>query len=822
MSFNDCILDQLKVLPPQKAQELLAAYDDIVERYTIHIGQDAARKAAADFVAVQKSIILKEIKNKVAFAKALPKIRSDIEANIRRFEAYKQGGSRGTRWAHGDSATRAVLKKLDEAYIHASSLAKIYEVRMGNFIEQYRSKVGGFKQDSAGMLDAIRESAGISTGNDVAKALGQSLKKVMDEAHRAYSASGGIIGKLEDWVAPHVHNAELMKKVTADEWIAKLMPLLDRKRMINNKTGMPFSDKDLIKVMRSDYEGIITHGLNDIAEKAKQGKQIFGRGGGPAKRRIESRFYHFKSVDDFLEYNRSFGVGDHGLFDAYMMHIRKIARDTAIMQVLSPNPAGVMANLELELISRGKGKNFVRGAYNVLVGGVDSYGQISSMYKFFNGWLHIKRAAYLGGAPISAMSDSFYGIAAAKLNGLDSTKVMGRYLSLLRPDNFRDRDIARRSFHITSAASGSALEAIRHSDSLGHSGIPSKLSGAVHRLSGLATMTDAMRQAFHMEAAGLFNDFKANGAKWNDIDKTLRESLEAEGMTEKDFNEILKAEVFVEPQTGASYLRPEDVAESGAVDAAVKMQNWLTSVANLAVNEPGLVTRTITTGAWTGADAKHGTLLRLLSSNSFFAKSFGITVLMNHTIPAIRESGHGRMGRLLATAFFTTVLGGAAMQVRNIAFGKDPQDMTTPKFWVSAMLQGGGLGVFGDFLFADTSRTGNTFAEMLAGPIPMTAWNIAKAGDLYSLGTEVDMDSVVSDLFRIGNKEIPLARIWYSRMVVERMFLDQVEKALDPSYEDRIRRVEKRMKKQRGQEFWWRPGDVSPKRSPDLGTAAGE
>ncbi len=838
MSFMDCIIGQAKkgFISQKDAAELNAMYENLYQRYSETLGDAAAAHAAAEsMVRVREKVILQEIENDVAFVKGLKRIRSEITAKKAEIAGEKGTAKKGTKWAYGDPLQRAIIDQFEKAHVRAKSLERMAAIKMGRAVETFRSKAGGFKQDTAGFLDVVREMGGKSTGNDAAKASADAMRASMDWIHELYTNSGGIMGKLEDWIAPHVHAADLLKRGGKSQilplskeqafakWRDHILPRLDRERMIDYDTALPMNDAKLLKQMREDFDGIISRGLDEVALRAKQGGQMFG-GGGVAKKRMESRFYHFKDVESFLEYNREFGLGDDGLFGAYMGHISKMARDTAVMQVLTPKPDAVMRNLDREMSGANMGataKRFVNGTYDVMMGKADVHGDLPTWYKFFNNWLHVKRAAYLTGAPISALSDSFYGAYAAKLNGLDASNTMKNYFKLLNPASSEDREIARVHFAAAGAANGMSLAGARWSDDLGQGGVFPFMSNVTNRLSGLATMTDALKQSLHVEAGGFMSRLQDLGYKWADLDKAFQESLQAGGVKPADWDLIMKAEKFVEPQTGAKFIRPEDVAGVDQ-DAAIRLSDWITGLADYAVNEPTISTRALVTGSGlAGQGLEHGSFLRLFFSNMFFAKSFGVSVVINHLLPSFREAGQGRWGRMSATVLGTTVMGGLAMQARQVLFGKDPRDMATPQFWTAAMLQGGGLGLFGDFLFADTSRANNSFAETIAGPIPSTMWNIAKAGDLYSLGTEVDVEKVASDLFRIANKEIPVAHMWYTRMIVERMLLDQVEKAIDPSYSDRMRKIEKRMKKQTGQGFWWTPGEATPDRAPDLSTAIG-
>jgi len=204
--------------------------------------------------------------------------------------------------------------------------------------------------------------------------------------------------------------------------------------------------------------------------------------------------------------------------------------------------------------------------------------------------------------------------------------------------------------------------------------------------------------------------------------------------------------------------------------------------------------------------------LRLMAANAFFAKSFPVTVVLNHLLPSLRAASNGRGSHLAAVAMGSILMGAMVIQLRQIITGKEPrQDMDTGKFWLAAVLQGGGLGLFGDFLLQDYNRFGQSFGGTLAGPVVGTAQSLLKAGDLYGLAEgEWDAQEFAAETFGIASREIPGVNIWYSRLVVERMLLDQVEKMLDPKYDTRMLRLEKKMQKDFGQKYWWRQGEMLP------------
>jgi len=134
------------------------------------------------------------------------------------------------------------------------------------------------------------------------------------------------------------------------------------------------------------------------------------------------------------------------------------------------------------------------------------------------------------------------------------------------------------------------------------------------------------------------------------------------------------------------------------------------------------------------------------------------------------------------------------------------------RFWVKAITAGGGLGVFGDYAFSDQSRYGHKFSTDVMGPY------VGALDDLFE-STKGNFDRVADgkdknigrDLFRTMKPYTPLSRIWYTKLMVDRLLLDNLERLSDPNFDDRIGKYERKMKKQSGQEFWWAPGESKPR-----------
>jgi len=205
-------------------------------------------------------------------------------------------------------------------------------------------------------------------------------------------------------------------------------------------------------------------------------------------------------------------------------------------------------------------------------------------------------------------------------------------------------------------------------------------------------------------------------------------------------------------------------------------------------------------------------------SSLMMFKSFGVTVIMNHLLPAFRhaatERGLSRLSRLAPMLIGTTIAGAAAIQARDIVYGKTPRDMFDKKFMFAAMAQGGGFGIFGDFMFSDMSRFGSDPFKTLAGPVVGFASDTARVfkGNFDKMLDDGTETKFRADLFQFAERYTPAVKLWYTRLFLERLILDQLERSIDPNFDNRMRRIENRNREERGQESWWRPGEYAPGR----------
>ncbi len=170
-----------------------------------------------------------------------------------------------------------------------------------------------------------------------------------------------------------------------------------------------------------------------------------------------------------------------------------------------------------------------------------------------------------------------------------------------------------------------------------------------------------------------------------------------------------------------------------------------------------------------------------------------------------------------------TLFGALAMQAKEIAAGRDPLTLdptsAAGRFaWGKAVLQGGGLGVFGDLLNVDQTKYGNTWAATFAGP--QVGAIEAVLGDFLKKNVQKavrgEETHFLGDAAYIAGRYMPGSSLWYARLAFQRSVLDQAHVWLDPRAPERFQRVEQQARKDWNQDYWWKPGQTSPLRAPQL------
>lgn len=166
-------------------------------------------------------------------------------------------------------------------------------------------------------------------------------------------------------------------------------------------------------------------------------------------------------------------------------------------------------------------------------------------------------------------------------------------------------------------------------------------------------------------------------------------------------------------------------------------------------------------------------------------------------------------GMLLAQ---TTLFGAVAMEAKRLARGEKPYIASENPDWkaafMAAFIQGGGAGLYGDFLLGEYNRFGQSALESFAGPVAGTLGDALKlfgksrASAAGAVGLSDEPGLTAADVARFTqNNLIPGANIWYAKLALDWAFMWDFQEYLSPGTQAR----RARRARNEGREYWLSP-----------------
>lgn len=231
---------------------------------------------------------------------------------------------------------------------------------------------------------------------------------------------------------------------------------------------------------------------------------------------------------------------------------------------------------------------------------------------------------------------------------------------------------------------------------------------------------------------------------------------------------------------------------------ALKLASYFSDRGKYAVLEPGARERAILSHRGLRSGTPEGEALRTIMQFKAFPVAM-ITKVWGREIYG-GQVGQARAAGIIHMMVASTVFGYLAMTAKDLAKGRTPRDPKDPMSWGAAFTQGGGAGIYGDFLVGKYSRAGNTALETFAGP------TFASVADVMNLWAATrGGDGRAATALRIALANTPFANLFYARPAIDYLFLYQVQEAMNPGF---LRRMERRLKEENGQRFIIPPSTV--------------
>ena len=604
--------------------------------------------------------------------------------------------------------------------------------------------------------------------------------------------------------------------------------------MTDHMTGKPFQEAGGPPPSEAIKRTVLKSVYDNIAFGKQSREAVYGRPQGAAMYRqmSEHRVLHFRSADDWITYNRKFGTGDP--FKSLMSHVHKMTRDIAVMQEFGPSPHMGMdymrqyaetraRNLGDEALADKVRSDATRAQKMLAV--MMGHGEANtalqhSIATFFSSTRHVITSAFLDRAIVSSMSDLNTMRLAAQSMQMNPANVVARHVKLMADSMSREEAMRAGWVWDTLSDAGTAMARLQHE--IAPAELAERLSSASMRAQWLAFWTDTARVAFQMEMAGFIAWFSGRALK--DVDEPLRSLLMRRGITEKQWAAFTNPEHMFKAGNGATFASPmwwlesTDLPKAEAWDIFEKVQSLIEEQTEFAVPTQSLYAR-----SFLETSSPPGSFAYEFAKSALMFKSFAATFTVNQWRRMMaQQTLEGRVMYGINLAAGATVMGAMALQVGDLMMGRDPQDMTNPMFWARASAKGGGFGVLGDIISSGQASWGGGFTSYIAGPIPQAAqdvWDLTfkNAGQAIS-GGEVNF---AKDLARFGKRYMPLGQTIGVGPAIDRLMWDQLQLFLDPESANAMAKASQKRKNLTGAGEFWLPGQPTPTRLPDLGTALG-
>lgn len=715
--------------------------------------------------------------------------------------------------------------------------------RMLDVIDQTKGKFLGLFQDEAGNLALVRELHGEDSGSAVAKTAAKQFKDTAEQLRQRFNRAGGDVGFLDDWSMPRDHSQVKVAKDQA-KWVADHVQWANRGKYLK-EDGSPMNDAELTDFLQHAWVTLATGGANKIEPGQAAGN------GMRANRGSESRQIHYKDAESFIAAQKSYG--DRNLLELLIGHIDRASRDIALVEALGPNPSNQMRYFldagqkamdtakPGDLAKTAKQRKKIEHLFEE-VAGTREPPVSAALANGFDTYRALNVASRLGSAVLTSVTDQGTLGLTASMNGMPVMKVFANELRMLNPASAGDRRMAQRAGLGLNQLIGSLNRF--GADGLGTNeqvaGRIAKFSqtaaSKVMQASGLNALTAGSQRAFGATMLDTLGDMSRRHDSLAAMDPADAKRLTGQGVTETDWSVWRMAQPEDWRGVGDTVLTANSIYRIPDADlvamaqqlkttpqrlkdqAATKLLGAVLDETNMAIIEPDAREKAMMHGGVERGTAK-GELLR-----SFWQfKSFSIGMIMRHGARGMAQEGWGKAGYLAALVASTTVLGGMAIQLGEVAAGRDPKDITDDKKWgvpglrfgLASFLKGGAMGLYGDFLFSDTSQGGSSPLAALGGPIAGDLEAIFKLKDNAADG---EVNQTGGKLVRLAKSHLPGANLWYTKAATDHLIFNQLQDYFSPGY---LRRMKQRARKEFNQSYWWEPGDSTPDRAPNLGAAVG-
>ena len=673
-----------------------------------------------------------------------------------------------------------------------------------------------------------------TSGNAEARLIAEAVQRVQKNLLDRKNRNGANIGELSNYVVRQRHDPNRLRDAGFDKWYQDISPLLDVEKTFDGVRGGEAGRKEFL---RQAYEHLESGNFQKVSSVTGEDGKVdpltaFKGPANLAKKLSGSRVLHFLDGESSFKYAQQYS--GKSLMTSVLDGISNDAESIALMEVLGTNPEAMLETIirtRDDITERGKRR--VRNALKELDGTTRAVG--ASQTKFLGldatataaSVRALQNMSKLGFATISSFSDI-----ASKASLLQRETGRGFFdsyseaiLDVMR--GFTDPQKKEFAYYLGTGVDtflGSVHSRFAADDQL--PGMMTKAQQTYFKLNGMQFWNSAQKDGV---AKILAADLAKNvGKRFDDMPLELQRTLELYDIRPDEL--ALFRRVDRKGPDGREYVFPSmvDQIDDAALDAAAaarfnrlevtdsmrqqfrddlrtRIAAYYADSADAAVPTPGARERAIM-----NQGSKRGTPLGEAIRMIMQFKSFPITFVTKglarqyYGQKAVGRSGAIGIAQLMVG---TTVMGYIANATKDILKGREPREVFSRerglKSFTEAFVAGGGAGIYGDFLFGEYNRYGQSFTQTIAGPTFGTLDDVAR---IYGNMVTGDLDKAGEKAVKFLSRNIPGANLFYLKMGIDYLFLHGLSEAMSPGY---IRRLEKRIERETGSEHFLPPSQFA-------------
>jgi hypothetical protein len=684
------------------------------------------------------------------------------------------------------------------------------------------------KRDHAFDLDVAREmwrmddpTAGESTGNAHAQQVAAILVKHQENVRNMLNDAGASIGKTDHYVTRQSHDMWKIRGKGTDAdyqaWRTAILPKLDPKTF-DHLSGPGAVEGFMKKTWQA---------LSSCVHDSATGSDWLSGFKGPGnlgKKISQERVLHFKDADSWSDYNHAYGHG--AVIDSVAHGLEKGAKNAAVMRTLGTNPEAMFNGLIDDSISKAVARNDFKMADKLrqlkngnlldtvtgkaVVPGNMLVNQIGSFVR------NAQSLAKLGGVVLSSLPDVAVAAGTLRANGVPLLDAYLHQFAAVAPDFLRaGGGVGRRQ---VASSLGVGIDGLmggitsRFKAEHGPIGKMSKAVETFSKINGLTYWIDSMKTGVGLM---LTHDLGRNaGKEFGDLHPRTQKSLQRYGMEKSEWDAIRQG--AMKAADGKTHILPGELhnlsdeavaglgkqgesADQVREDLRTKLSTYVIDQTREATSEPTAGTRAFLQGSYQRLDGVHPVLAEAMKTFMQF-KSFPLTHFSRSVMREVARDGLDVAG-LAHLIVGTTLMGYVGMTAKQIAAGRDPRRIASIRdaanVTMAAMAQGGGAGLYGDFLFGQKNRFGDGALASELGP---TFGTMEDAINLFQ-GLR-DGTAKASDGLSLAVSNTPFLNLFYVKLAMDTLIIHRLQDVMNPGYTHRYVR---NVKKQNDQTFWLSP-----------------